>query len=81
MKRKKLLHKLRDLLDMEGQKQRKHHKELKKLLDKLKEKEHELQQELEDEKSDRKRERLRKEIEIVHAQRKKGLTTLREAQH
>lgn len=77
MKRKKLLKTLGDLLDMEGRKQRKHRDELKVLLKKLRKKEVELKAKMQLEKNERKQTRLEKEIEIIKAQRTKGVMTLR----
>jgi hypothetical protein len=78
MKRKKLLRKLADILGTEGRKQRKHSDELKALLRKLKKKEVELEIEMRREKDERKQKRLGKELEIVKAQRAKGVKTLKE---
>jgi len=77
MKRKKLLKTLGDLLDMEGRKQRKHRDELKTLLKKLRKKEVELKEMMRLEKNERKKKRLVKELEIIKAQRTKGVMTLR----
>ncbi len=77
MKRKRLLKTLGDLLDMEGRKQRKHRDELKALLKKLKKKEVELKAKMQLEKNERKQKRLGKELEIIKAQRTKGVMTLR----
>jgi hypothetical protein len=76
----KLLDKLGGLLDPEVEKKKKFRKKLKSLLKDLKVKENELKAKLEATSDDRKRDRLRKEIEIVHAQRKKGIKVLREAE-
>ena len=76
MKRKKLLKTLAKVLDMEGRNQRKHRDELKALLKRLKAKKVELEQKMALEKDERKRKRLSKEIEIIDAQRLKGLKAL-----
>ncbi len=76
MKRKKLLKTLAALLDKEGRKQRKHRDGLEALLAKLKGKEIELEQKLRAEKDGRKQQRLSTELEIVRAQRTKGIETL-----
>jgi len=76
MKRKKLLKTLANFLDMDGRKQRKHREELKALLKKLREKKVELEQKMLLEKDERKRKRLGKELEIINAQRLKGLKAL-----
>ena len=78
MKRKKLLNILDRLLDMGGRKQREHRDELKMVLKKLKKKKKELQQEMSKEEDERKLNRLGKELEIVDAQRLKGLKALKE---
>jgi hypothetical protein len=78
MKRKKLLKSLAKVLDMEGRKQRKHRDELKALLKQLKKKKVELEQEMLLEQDERKLNRLGKELEIINAQRLKGLKTLEE---
>ena len=80
MKRKKLLKTLAKLLDMEGRDQRKHRDELKALLKKLKLKKVELEEKIVLEKDERKRKRLGKELEIINAQRLKGLKALQDLQ-
>ena len=76
MKRKKLIKSLARVLDMEGRKQRKHRDELKALLKELKKKKVELEQKMLHEKDERKLNRLGKELEIINAQRLKGLKSL-----
>ncbi len=78
MKRKKLLKMLAKVLDMEGRKQRKHRDELEILLEKLEQKKSELEQKMLRETNERKLARLAKEIEIVKAQRIKGLIALQD---
>ena len=78
MKRKKLLKSLATLLDMEGHKQRKHRDELKALLKKLKQKKVELEEKMLLEQDERKLKRLGKELEIIRAQREKGLKALQD---
>ena len=78
MKRKKLLKTLAKVLDMEGRDQRKHRDELKALLKKLKLKKVELEEKMVLEKDERKRKRLGKELEIINAQRLKGLKALQD---
>ena len=80
MKRKKLLKMLAKVLDMEGRDQRKHRDELKALLKKLKLKKVELEEKMALEKDERKRKRLGKELEIINAQRLKGLKALQDLQ-
>ena len=78
MKQKKLLKSLAKVLDMEGRKQRNHRDELKDLLKELKKKKLELEQQMLHEKDERKLNRLGKELEIINAQRLKGLKALQE---
>ena len=78
MKRKKLLNKLAGFLDMEEHRQRKHRDELKVVLRKLKKKKVELEEKMKSENDNRKRKRLEKELEIIKAQREKGLRALRD---
>ena len=78
MKRKKLLKTLARVLYMEGRDQRKHRDELKALLKKLKLKKVELEEKMVLEKDERKRKRLGKELEIINAQRLKGLKALQD---
>jgi predicted nucleic acid-binding Zn-ribbon protein len=78
MKRTKLLKSLARVLDMDGRKQRKHRDELKALLKELKKKKIELEQRMLHEKDERKLNRLGKELEIINAQRLKGLKALQE---
>ena len=78
MKRKKLLKMLARVLDMEGRKQRKHRDDLKVLLKKLDQKLSELEQKMVLEKDQRKLIRLSKELEIVKAQRIKGVLALQD---
>jgi len=78
MKRKKLLKTLANFLDMDGRKQRKHSDELKALLKKLREKKVELEEKMLLEKDERKSKRLGKELEIINAQRLKGLKALQD---
>ncbi|MGB5259538.1 MAG: hypothetical protein WBO34_03335 [Gammaproteobacteria bacterium] len=78
MKRKKLLNKLADLLDMKGRKQRKHRDELNVLLIKLKKKKVDLKQELRQETDGHRQKRLEKELDIVEAQYVKGLEALQD---
>ncbi|NNJ93417.1 MAG: hypothetical protein HKP57_01560 [Halobacteria archaeon] len=78
MKRKKLLNKLAEFLDMKGRKQRKHSHDLEVLLMKLTEKKADLEKKILLEKDGHKRKRLGKELEIVKAQYAKGEKALRE---
>lgn len=73
----KLLNKLGDLLDPAVELRKKKRKKLKAILKELKSKEIALKQKLESTNDKRKRDRLRKELDIVHSQRKKGVSALR----
>lgn len=74
---KKLLNKLNDMLDPAVEKRKKHRKKLKSILKDLKEKETALKEKLADTEDSRKLDRLQKELDIVHAQRMKGIEALR----
>lgn len=78
MKRKNLLNRLADLLDMKGRKQRKHRDDLEVLLIKLEKKKADLEKELLLQKDGHKRKRLGKELDIVRAQYAKGEKALRD---
>ena len=78
MKRKILLNKLADFLDMKGRKQRKHRDDLGVLLIKLEKKKADLEKEMLLQKDGHKRKRLGKELDIVKAQYAKGEKALRE---
>lgn len=78
MKRKKLLNKLAGFMDLEQRKQRKHRDELEVLLKKLEKKKAELEDKMKSENDNRKRDRLSKELEIIKAQREKGLKVLQD---
>lgn len=78
MKRKRLLKKLSEFLDRDARKQRKHHDELKMLLKKLREKEVALKEKMQLEKNERSQNRLGKELDIIRAQRTKGIKALQD---
>ena len=78
MKRKKLLNKLAEFLDMKGRKQRKHRDDLEELLVKLTEKKAGLEKEMLREKDGHKCKRLGKELDIIRAQYAKGEQALRD---
>jgi len=77
MSRKKLLKHLGKYLSRDSRKQNKHLSNLKALLKQLKQKELELKRKLVDDSSKKKPKQLQKEIQVVHAQRKKGIRILR----
>lgn len=76
MKRKKLLRILAELMSKKGRKKREHRAELEDLLDKLREKELRLDQRINAESDKQKRKRLARELEVVKAQRAKGVNAL-----
>jgi hypothetical protein len=78
MKRKRLLKKITEFLDRDGRKQRKHRDELKILLKKLKRKQIDLEEKIGQEKDERRRHRYSKELEIILAQRAKGVKALQD---
>lgn len=78
MKTPKLIKKVRKYLEAGSRKQRKEAKCIKELLKKLKKKERTLQARLEKEKDQKKRRQIRKNLDIIYAQRKKGVAILKE---
>ena len=76
----KLLNKLGDMLDPAVLSRKKQRKKLKAILKDLKAKEKALTSKLESTDGERKRDRLKKELGIVHKQRMKGVSALRENQ-
>lgn len=81
MKRKKLLQAISELLDQKKSKKLKHLDELKTLLAKLEVKKSELKEKIPLEKNKRKRKRLGKELEVIDAQRAKGLKNLQKLEN
>ena len=77
MKTPDLIKKVQELLDADKKKQRDQIKCLKELLDKLKKKQRILKTKLEKEREDKTRKRLRKDLNIIVAQRRKGIATLK----
>ena len=75
---KKLLNNLGDMLDPAVVLRKKQRKKLKAILKELKARERELMKKLESADAERKRDRLQKELGIVHSQRMKGVSALRE---
>ena len=71
-----LLDKLGDMLQPEARNKKHYRKKLKALLKDLKQKEVQLKDKLESAEDEHKRKRLMKELDIVHAQRKKGIEAL-----
>jgi predicted nucleic acid-binding Zn-ribbon protein len=77
MKTRKLLDKLMSYLDGDARKRKQERDEIKAVLKKLKRREKKLTNQLDDLKDEEKRAALQKEIDIVHAQRKKGVRLLK----
>ena len=78
MKINKLMRKLQEFLDADSRERKEHRKDMKILLHKLKVKEKSLAAKTVGEFDEEKLERLHKEIEMVHAQRNKGINALKE---
>lgn len=77
MKTRKLLDKLMDYLDGDARQRKRERDDLKTVLKKLKRREKKLLRHLEEESDADRRAALKKEIDIIHAQRKKGVHLLR----
>ena len=78
MKLNKMIRELQEFLDADSRKRKKHREDMKKLLHKIKAKEKSLAAKALTEFDEDKLEQLRKEIDMVHAQRKKGINALKE---
>ncbi|MES9855282.1 MAG: hypothetical protein ABW166_01575 [Sedimenticola sp.] len=78
MKRKKLLKKLADYLSLDQRQLYKRREKLKDILKQLREKERKLQKEYEHEEDETRLKRLGKELDIIRAQRIKGIHTVKE---
>lgn len=78
MKRKKLLENLSDFFNLDKRKQCERKDKLKEVLKQLRDKERKLQHKLECEEDEVKCKRLKKEVQIIHAQRTKGLKKLKD---
>ena len=78
MSKKKLLEKLQEFFDADQQEKVKHTKEIKKILKKLKEKERKIQKKLELSDDVDKAVELQKELDIIYAQRMKGIKIIKE---
>jgi predicted Fe-Mo cluster-binding NifX family protein len=77
MNSKKLLKKLGDFFDMDKKKRQKNAKELKSLLKLLKEEEKNLVIICQNQSPQNKKSMLKREIDVLHARRKKGLKALK----
>lgn len=78
MGRKKLLKKLSEFFDMDVRARTKHKEDLNDLLSRLKQKEIELKEKIESEENETIKSELQQKIALVHSQRKKGVTMLKE---
>lgn len=78
MKISKLWARAEEFLDSEKKKKREKRRCLKEVLKRLKAKEAELAKRIERESGAGKQKKLRKELDVVHAQRKKGIAALKE---
>jgi len=78
MKTRKLLEKLMGYLDADARQRKKERDDIKAVLKKLKRREKKLKNQLGDEKDEKKHAALQGEIDILHAQRKKGVKLLKE---
>lgn len=78
MKLNKMIKELQEFLDADLRKRKKHREDMKELLQKIKAKEKRLAAKALTEFDDEKLKLLHKEINMVHAQRKKGITALKE---
>lgn len=77
MSENKLLKQIKNYLDLGAKQRKKKADELKKVIKKLRKKEKDLIAESEKVGNGKKRDMLRKRIDILHAQRKKGLKALK----
>lgn len=78
MKKKKLLKKLQDFFDLDERSKRAKKDELLKILKKLKQKERKIAARLEIAANEAERQALSKELDIIYAQRKKGINLIQE---
>jgi len=78
MKLGKLTRKLEDFLDADARERKEHRDEMKVLLRKMKDKEKSLLAKALVEFDEKRLDALRKQIDMVHAQRKKGINALKE---
>lgn len=79
MKTRKLLERLVSYLDADARQRKKERDDIKAVLKKLKRREKKLKKQLEELEDEQKRGALQGEIDILHAQRKKGVKLLKES--
>ena len=78
MKRRKLLDKLKDILNADRQAQLEKYKSLKKVLKALRLEKKGLEKELSDTTDEERRQEISSKLKVISMQRKKGLTVLKE---
>ncbi len=78
MKQKKLLDKLKTFFDSDAREREKQKSDIKDILKKLKKRERKLKEKLDAENKAEKRKRFQQEIDVVYAQRKKGIKLIKE---
>lgn len=77
MKTPKMIKQVGDFLDADKDKQQKQIKSIKEILRSLKKKQDSLKKKSKSEKDDKKRKHIRKNLDIIFAQRKKGINALK----
>ncbi len=78
MKQKKLLDKLKIFFDSDARERGKQKSDIKDILKKLKKRERKLKEKLDAEKNAGKRKHFQQEIDVIYAQRKKGIKLIKE---
>ncbi|MCK5431556.1 MAG: hypothetical protein KAI15_00165 [Gammaproteobacteria bacterium] len=78
MKQKKLLDKLKTFFDSDAREREKQKSDIKDILKKLKKRERKLKEKLDAEKNAGKRKHFQQEIDVIYAQRKKGIKLIKE---
>ena len=78
MKQKKLLDKLKTFFDADARERNKQKSDIKDILKKLKKRERKLKEKLDAEKNTDKRKRFQQEIDVIYAQRTKGIKLIKE---
>ena len=78
MTKKKLLHKLQDFFDLDERREKAHKGDLVEILKKLKGKERKISHVFKKENDLERKKALKKELDIIYAQRKKGIKLLKE---
>ncbi len=78
MKQEKLLDKLKTFFDADAREREKQKSDIKDILKKLKKKERKLKEKLDTERNTNKRKRFQQEIDVIYAQRNKGIKLIKE---